>query len=452
MSIRSFIISKYSALGLSERTGSVVKNAGLGFVAKGLSILMSFIQIPLILSILDKTEYGIWITIFSVTGWLSFFDIGMGNGFRNQLTEALAVNDTDKAKKLVSTIYISMFGIFTCIIILFIIASKYVPWVDIFNAPKRLETQLYYTVVISVSAAAINFVAALVHIILAAKHKTGNSGMLFLVGQMLTLGFIFYYKNHQTGYSFLILSTVLSVIPLIVNVAVNIYLFFSSYRSIAPSVRYYRKDYLKGLINLGIMFFLIQIASLVIYSTDSLMISKLYGPANVTTYSIVYKYFSIVSIVFSIISAPLWTMYVDSFAKKDYKWIENNIKRLNQFVILMGFVLIIMNLLSPFFFKIWLGNNFLNNVFLNILISIYFLVFMWGNIWVIPLNAAGIIKFQMYMSIIVAVLNVPAILFFSRYIPNLNSVLVGNIFCMLIGCGSMYVYYIKKFKKVIIQK
>ena len=449
MSIRSFIISKYTALGLSQRTGSLVKNVGLGFLAKGLSILISFIQIPLILSILDKTEYGIWITIFSVTGWLSFFDIGMGNGFRNQLTEALAVNDTDKAKKLVSTIYISMFGIFTGIIILFILASNYVPWVDIFNAPKRLETQLYYAVVISVSAAAINFVAALVHIILAAKHKTGNSGMLFLVGQILTLVFILYYKNHQTEYSFLILSTVLSVIPLIVNVAINIYLFFSSYRSIAPSVRHYRKDYFRGLMNLGIMFFFIQISALIMYATDTVLINKLYGPESVTLYSIVYKYFSVITIVFTIITAPIWTMYVDAFANKDFVWISSNIKRLVQFVKVSFIVLIMMNLGSSFVFHTWIDKTFNPTVSLNILVSLYMLVFIWGSIWVLPLNAAGIIKVQCIISIGQAIFNIPIIMLINIFLNNINAVILGNIFCIIVGSGIMYIYYRRTFSNLL---
>ena len=449
MSIRSFISSKYSALGLSERTGSVVKNVGLGFVGKGLSILISFIQIPLILSILDKTEYGIWITIFSVTGWLSFFDIGMGNGFKNQLTEALAVNDTDRAKKLVSTIYISMFAIFTCIIILFIIASSYVPWVDIFNTPKRLETQLYYTIVISVIAAAINFVASLVHIILAAKHKTGNSGMLFLVGQMLTLGFILYYKNHQTEYSFLILSTVLSVIPLIVNVAINIYLFFFNYRSISPSVRHYRKDYLKGLMNLGILFFLIQISALIMYATDTFLINKLYGPESVTLYSIAYKYFSVIIIVFTIITTPIWTMYVDAFANKDFVWIKSNIRRLVQFVKLSFIVLIIMNLVAPFVFHTWIGKTFNPTTSLNLLLSLYMLVFIWGSIWVLPLNAAGIIKVQCIISIGQAIFNIPIILLTNIFLNNINAVIMGNIFCIIVGSGIMYIYYRRKFSNLL---
>ena len=443
MSIRSFISTKYSALGLSERTGSFVKNVGLGFVAKGLSILISFIQIPLILSILSKTEYGIWITIFSVTGWLSFFDIGMGNGFRNQLTEALAVNDTDKAKKLVSTIYISMFGIFSAVVIVFIIASNYISWVDIFNAPQSLETQLYYTVIISVSAAALNFVLALIHIILAAKHQTGKSGILFLIGQLLTLLFIIYYKSHQSGYNFLILSSVLSVVPLLVNIGINIYLFFSDFRNMSPSINHYKKDYLKGLMNLGIMFFLIQISGLVIYSTDNFLINKLFGPETVTKYSLVYKYFSIISVSFSLISAPLWTMYVDAFSKKDFFWVEKNLKFLLKAVIISTIIIIIMNLIAPIFFKIWIGDNYDISYSMNILISTYIILFIWGSIWVLPLNATGKIKVQMIVSIAVALINIPAIYFFSYIFNNVNGVIVANIITMILGCGSMYIYYKK---------
>ena len=45
---------------------------------------------PITLNCLTQYEYGIWLTINSVLVWIDSFDIGLGNGLRNQLTKSIA--------------------------------------------------------------------------------------------------------------------------------------------------------------------------------------------------------------------------------------------------------------------------------------------------------------------------------------------------------------------------
>ena len=139
--IQIFILNKFFTK-LHYRDKSIFKNIGLGFASKGVSILISFLQIPITLSILTKTEYGIWLTLFSIAGWLAFFDLGLGNGLRNKLTEALAVNDFQKGQKLVSTAYITLSGIFFLFIVLFAIAAIFIPWEQVLKSSMIPRTQL----------------------------------------------------------------------------------------------------------------------------------------------------------------------------------------------------------------------------------------------------------------------------------------------------------------------
>ena len=46
--------------------------------------------VPLTIHYINPTRYGIWLTVSSIIGWVSFFDIGFGNGLRNKFAEALA--------------------------------------------------------------------------------------------------------------------------------------------------------------------------------------------------------------------------------------------------------------------------------------------------------------------------------------------------------------------------
>jgi O-antigen/teichoic acid export membrane protein len=264
---------------------------------------------------------------------------------------------------------------------------------------------------------------------------------LFLVSQAAILIFLFIYRYFKTEDAFIIVASVLVVMPLLLNVSLNIWLFRGRFKAIAPARSCYEKKYLKDLMGLGLMFFVIQIAALVMYATDNIIITQLYGPAEVVTYSLVYKYYSILYIVFGIISTPLWTMYVDAYKKREIKWIKGSVNNLVRLFYLFTFASAVMVLVSGVFFRLWIGPSFNPPLEINILVGIYVLLMIWGNIWVLPLNAAGRIKLQMIASIIVACLNVPAIYFFNIFFQSITAVVLGNILCILLSCGSMYYYY-----------
>jgi len=434
---------------LGWRNARTVKNISQGFIAKGLSIAVNFLQIPIVLTLLNKTEYGLWITIFSVTSWLGFFDIGVGNGLRNKLTEALAVNDIKKAKSMVSTAYISITLIFTAIIAAFIPLSFVIPWAKIFKPSLQAAPELYLIIFICVVSTALNFIFSVIYTVLAAHHQTGKSSLLLLTSQAVILGILFYIKYSGMHPSLLYIITLLSVTPLLFNIVFNIYFFSTRYADIRPSFDSYEKSHLKEIMNLGGMFFVIQIAVLVMYATDNLIITQLFGPESVTMYSLVYRYFSIINFVFAIVNAPLWTMYVDAYSKGELNWISRSIKKLLKLFYVFVLAVIIMLLCSKVFFHLWISKSFDAPLLLESLVGFYVLSLVWGNIWVIPLNASGKIKLQMFVSISVAIVNIPLIYFIHLFVKNVSAVVLGNIICVLIGNAFMYFYFKKIFSRAV---
>jgi O-antigen/teichoic acid export membrane protein len=96
----------------SARTSSIKKEIVYSFLVKIISVISGVLSVPLIIDFLDKEQYGIWLTLSSVFAWLSFFDVGIGNGMRNKLTEALAINDKKLAQEYVSTTFVLISLIF----------------------------------------------------------------------------------------------------------------------------------------------------------------------------------------------------------------------------------------------------------------------------------------------------------------------------------------------------
>ena len=116
-----------------KRTVKTVKNIIAAIIFKGASILISLILVPLTLSYLTSYEYGVWLTLSSVMTWIYVLDIGLGNGLRNRLSEALALNDMELAKIYVSTAFYSLLLIVFLVYLIFLLLQHWVDWNVILN-------------------------------------------------------------------------------------------------------------------------------------------------------------------------------------------------------------------------------------------------------------------------------------------------------------------------------
>lgn len=442
---QTFISNKFFA-NTHHRDKSVFKNVGLGFASKGVSIFLSFLQIPITLSILTKTEYGIWLTLFSIAGWLAYFDLGLGNGLRNKLTEALAENDLPKAKKLVSTTYTALSILFFGVIVLFSIAASFIPWAKVLNTTLVPEHQLKLLVYCCFICAIVNFIANLIQTVLAANHLSGKGNILALYNQLIILGATLLIKYFYPYNSLLLIGVILSVAPLFVNIIASIYFFKGRFSAIAPSLRFYDRSYLHGVMSVGIKFFVIQIAVLIIFSTDNILIARFYSPSEVSSYNFVYKYFSVISLFFGIISTPLWTMYTDAYKKNDISWIESNIKRLLKLFAVAIFAVLVMTLLSNVLMHLWLGKSYDSTMIFVFFVGLYTLQTVWNNIFALPLNAIGKLNVQVGLAIWAATINIPLAFALSHSIHNVLSIVVANILSLLVGSVVIYIQFNKELK------
>ena len=86
--LKSFIVD--FLLKGHERSVKAKKNILGSILIKGFSILISLIVVPLTINYINPSRYGIWLTLSSIVGWFSFFDIGLTQGLRNKFAEAKA--------------------------------------------------------------------------------------------------------------------------------------------------------------------------------------------------------------------------------------------------------------------------------------------------------------------------------------------------------------------------
>jgi len=183
--------------------------------------------------------------------------------------------------------------------------------------------------------------------------------------------------------------------------------------------------------SLGIKFFFLQIAGIVLYQTSNIIIAQLFGPAQVTPYNIAYKYFSVIPMVMGIILMPFWSAYTEAWVKKDIDWIKTSLKKLKLTWALFSIFTIIMLIFSNLVYKLWVGKEIVVPISVSIVIAAYVIMNAWTNIYSLFLNGAGKIKLQLYVSLIGTVINLPLAIFLGKTIGIAGVILSTVILSLL---------------------
>lgn len=414
-----------------KRSVKARKNILASIIIKGLSILIGFVLVPITLNYLDQTRYGIWITISSFLTWFTFFEIGLGNGLRNKLAEALAKNDYVAGRIYVSTTYAILSIVIGSVAVVFFLVNRFINWTLILNTDIELSKDLTALSYIVFGFFFLRFVIKLIGVVLIADQRPAINNVLGPLGNLLSL-VIIYILTKTTAGSLIYLGLTLSLSPVLVLFIASIYFYSTDYKKIAPSINFVQFKYARSLLSLGVKFFIIQISALVLFQSSNIIIAQFFGPMEVTPYNIAYKYFAIINMAFTIIIMPYWSAFTEAWVKQDKKWVTSTIKNLVKIWVLFFLLGIVLFLGSSFFFNFWIGKERMSEMvipsILRISLLTYFLLFTFGGIFNMFINGVGKLRIQMWSLLIGAILFIPlSILFIKVFNWGIESVVIASI-------------------------
>lgn len=390
----------------SERTALIKKNILATFFIKGLSIIISLLYVPITLNYLNPTRYGIWMTLTSVVAWMGIFDIGLGNGLRNKLAEALAVGDKENAKKYVSTAYAMLGLIVASVLILFFIANHWINWSIALNTTPSYGEELTKLALIVVSLFGFKFVLNIISTVFTADQRPAIGSIFEVTGS--AIGLLIIWLLTITGQTSLItFGLAIMLAPVVIYLGASIFFYNRRYIYLKPSWNLVDLSHAKSLTGLGIQFFVIQIAVLIIYQTSNILIAQFFSPAEVTPYNIAFKYFSILTMVWGILMTPLWSAFTNAMAHNDTEWMRKTIFKLNKLMLITIFIIILMAIIAQFVISIWTSGQVIISSVMIWIFALFTFVTIWNNIYSFFLNGISKIKIQIFTSIAAAILHIP---------------------------------------------
>lgn len=381
------------------RTLNVVRNTFFSGLMKACSLLCSLIVVPITINYLNTENYGIWMAMTSIIYWFAFFDIGLGNGMRNYLAEAISDGDYDKARTYFSTAMVILS------VIAVLIGCAVVPAVYMFDLTNIFNTHgidghyLADVLAVAVVFSLVQFVVKNIGMVYIAMQRYAVNDFIIFLGNVLSLLAVFVLtKTTQPSLAYVVIA--FTGIPVLMFLLAIIPL-LRRYPQLKPSIQHIDTVTARRIVSKGLGFFVIQITScLVIFGSANVLISHYCGPEQVTVYNVAYKLFNVLVIGYTILISPLWNAYTDAATKGDYEWIRRTFRKSLMMwcaSVILGLVVLA---LSGWFFRIWVGDSVTIPFAISSCVLLYVCIFNLNNCATYLVNGLNKIRVQIISSIL----------------------------------------------------
>ena len=411
-----------------QRSLLLRKNIAASVIIKGWSVIVQLLLVPTTLSCLGIYENGVWLTISSVLLWIDNLDIGLGNGLRNKLAESIAKNDYNMAKQYISSTFVMLIVIIIPILTLLILTELLIDNYALFNVDKIIVNNLDATIIVATIMVCSTFVFKFIGNFFIGLQLPAINNLLVASGNTLAListACISYSDYH----SLLLVAFVNTASPLLAYIICYAITFYGKYSALRPSMSSVKMKSIKTLFSLGINFFVLQISGIILFFSANIIISQLFSPSFVTLYQIAHRYFMTATLFFSIIGVPYWNATTDAYIRKDYVWIKKSNKTLNILMLALAILILTMIISSNVIYRIWIGDKASIPFTMTCITGIYQFILIWSSRYSFVLNGLGLLRIQLIVTVIAAILFIPLAIFVGRITNNINCLLI--VMCLI---------------------
>jgi O-antigen/teichoic acid export membrane protein len=402
-----------------------------------------FISVPLTLSYLGPERFGLWMAISAAITMLSFADFGLGNGILNAVSHASGRNDKVAIHQFVSNGFIMLTAIAALMLLVFVAAYRHVPWPSVFNVSSATAALESGPVVFVL---AICFFATLP---LGATQKIqlglqrGHWGYMWeAVGSLMGLLGIIIATQLQAGLQWIALS--MAGLPLLFR-AVNTFLFFGyQEKTLRPRFDHFEFAVVKRLIRTGALFFVLQLAVIVGFQSDNIIIARILGVEAVAGYDVALKLSTLPAMFIGLVVVAQWPAYGEALTRGDSEWIRQTFTRTIRLSLLIAIPFaVILFTWGDVIIRIWAGPAVVPSAALLAGVSIWSVLLVLGSVIGALLNGLHVVKFQEINALLMATANILISIFRVKQIGTIGAIF-GTISAYTIFSLLPCWYYIRR--------
>lgn len=412
----------------TQRDNVIKKNIVINYIGKLFYYILSFSAVPLSIEYMGKERFGVFQTILTFLSWAAIANLGIGNGLRNKVSEYIGLKKTDEIKSVIGSSFIIAMLISSILLIIgipFFYLCFNPSWLISNSSLTNGELRLTFSV------AFVFFCFNLFFNLFSSLAYGIHKSYLVTISQSFQYGlycFFLFLCIKLNINSYLVYVSILYGISMIFCQIIP-FIWIVKDRVLWPPNFNFDRKYYKELLNISLSFFLLQLSSIVLFTSDNFIISKLLGPDEVAEYSIANKVFFFIINLFSILLIQVWNSTTDAITKKDYNWIKRMNMNLHKLLIYVLFLSLAVAVCLNWIVKLWIGESYNYSLSFVLIFALYVLIHCSNAIYVNFLNGIGRLKRQTFSYILGAIINVILAYFF---IVKLNTGMIGVLYSKII--------------------
>ena len=404
----------------TSRYGRIVQAVWSGSVARVVSCGITLVSLPLAVRYLGAERYGVWATITTTAVWINLLDLGIANTLTNNISRAYALDDKRAAARAFTNALVLTAGMAGVAGLASAMLFPHVNWSRLLNvSPKVSAAEVKYTAAAAVALTLLALPCNLIGKVLAGYQELHRNNYAICAGALGSLcGLGLGIALHVSMPALFVMSvgcmTDASVVMLVLVTAFQ-------KRWLLPRPSLIQVYAMRELLHSGSSFFLIQVAAVIVFSSDNLIVSHYLGASEVTPYSITWRVVGFVALLQSLFFPALWPAYAEAYAKRDYGWIRRTFAiTMTGTVTLNLFCVTVLLACGRNLIRLWAGSAAVPTWPLLVAMSIWALVNGFMSVESCLLAALNRIREQAVLSIVAAGLNVVLSVMWVRQIGSLG--------------------------------
>lgn len=300
---------------------AAVSNVG----SRGLSMLLVVLAVHLTVPYLGPERFGVWATFASMAAMLSLLDLGVGNALVNRIAQAAAKSDAPGMRRTVTggAGILAVIGVAAGAALLLV--ASVIPWGRAFKLTDAvLVAEAEQAGYVFAAVFGLNLFSSGLLRILAGQQRSHVANLVSGLGTALACLALFAAADRHSGIGWLI--GVTFGVQTVVGLSAGGVLVRSGMLRMRGSWAAMNSER-PHLLKTGSLFIVLQLGTMLGWSSDSLILASLQGAGEVAVYAVAMRLFLFASQPFAVINAPLWAAYADACARHDTAFIRITLKR-----------------------------------------------------------------------------------------------------------------------------
>ncbi|MDR3371569.1 flippase [Rhodoferax sp.] len=404
--------------------------------SRAVGVALTLLSVSLTVSYLGVERFGVWMTVASFAGMLTFLDLGVGNALTNHVARRAAEDDADLLRQTISggLVFLALIGLGMGLLLWLIAAN--LSWGSVIKVDQPgLLSEARQAAMCFALLFGLNIFTSGIQRVFAGLQQAYLGHLVAAFGSLVAcIGLWFAAAAHQG------IAVLLTIMLGAQSAAGLILLGFLALR------KQFSLRGLPGLLALesrqlfkaGGLFFLLQIGTMVGWGADSLIISSTLGASQVAVFSVVQRLFQFATQPLSILNAPLWGAYADAHVRHDKVFIRGTLRR-SLTTTLAGAVTgaALLMLFHSWLIEKWTHGNIAAPLVFVAAYAVWVVLDACGNAFAMFLNGTGIVRQQASVVILFIVLVLPMKLIFIQDF-GLIVIPIATIMAYMIANGGLY--------------